>query len=66
MVRAMAPGISAAFGTLLSGRQDRKNLEADRTVVEGMLQTGLTSFRYRGIAMVGNACQVISSELDPG
>ena len=51
MVRAMAPGISAAFGTLLSGRQDRKNLEADRTVVEGMLQTGLTSFRYRGIAM---------------
>ena len=51
MVRAMAPGISAAFGTLLSGRQDRKNLEADRAVVEGMLQTGLTSFRYRGIAM---------------
>ena len=51
MVRAMAPGIYAAFGTLLSGRQDRKNLEADRAVVEGMLQTGLTSFRYRGIAM---------------
>ena len=51
MVRAMAPGISAAFSTLLSGRQDRKNLEADRAVVEGMLQTGLTNFRYHGIAM---------------
>ena len=51
MVRAMAPGISAAFGALLRGGQDRKNLEADRTVVEGILQTGLTNFRYRGIAM---------------
>ena len=51
MVRAMAPGISAAFSTLLSGRQDRKNLEADRAVVEGMLQTGVTNFRYRGITM---------------
>ena len=51
MVRAMAPGIIAAFGALLRGGQDRKNLEADRAVVEGMLQTGLTNFRYRGVAM---------------
>ena len=53
MVRAMAPGISAALGTLLRGGQDRKSLEADRAVVEGMLQTGLTNFRYRGIATEG-------------
>ena len=51
IVKAMAPGFSAAFGTLLSGRQDRKNLEADRAVVEGMLQSGVTNFCYRGIAM---------------
>ena len=51
IVRAMAPGISAAFGTFLRGGQDRKNLEADRTFVEGMLQTGQTNFRYRGLAM---------------
>ena len=51
MVRAMAPGITAAFGTWLRGGQDRKNLEADRAVVEGILQTGLTNFRYRGIAV---------------
>ena len=51
MARAMAPGLSAALGTLVSGRQDRKNLEADRAIVEGMMQRGLTNFRYRGIAM---------------
>ena len=51
IARAMAPGISAAFGTLLRGGQDRKNLAADRAFVEGMLQTGLTNFRYRGVAM---------------
>ncbi len=51
IVRAMAPGITAAFGTLLRGGQDRKNLEADRAIVEGMLQSGQTNFRYRGVAM---------------
>ena len=51
MARVMAPGIFAAFGTWLRGGQDRKNLEADRTVVEGMRQAGLTNFRYRGVAM---------------
>ena len=49
--RAMAPGITAAFGALLRGGQDRKNLEADRAILDGMLQTGLTNFRYRGVAM---------------
>ena len=47
----MAPGVMAAFGSLLRGGQDRKNLEADRAFVDGMLQAGLTSFRYRGVAM---------------
>ena len=47
MVRAMAPGISASLGTLLRGGQDRKNLEADRAVVEEWLQTGLTNFCKR-------------------
>ena len=51
MVRAMAPRLSAAFGTLLKGGQDRKNLEADRAVIHGLLQTGQTNFRYRGVAM---------------
>ena len=51
MVRAIAPGITAAFGTLLRGGQDRRNLEADRAFVEGILQTGLSNFRYRGVAM---------------
>ena len=51
IVRAMAPGITAAFGALVRSGQDRKNLEADRAVVDGMLQAGLTNFRYRGIAM---------------
>ena len=51
IVRAMAPGVMAAFGSLLRGGQDRKNLEADRAFVDGMLQAGLTSFRYRGVAM---------------
>ena len=51
IVRAMAPGIFAAFGTLLRGGQDRRNLEADNSVVDGMLQAGRTNFRYRGLAM---------------
>ena len=51
MVRAMAPGIFTAFGGWMRGGQDRKNLEADRAVVDGMLERGLTNFRYRGIAM---------------
>ena len=51
IARAMVPGITAAFGTLLRSGQDRKNLEADRAVVREMLQTGLTNFRYRGVAM---------------
>ena len=51
IVRAMAPGITTAFGALLRGGQDRKNLEADRAVVDGMLQAGQTNFRYRGLAM---------------
>ena len=51
IARAMAPGISAALGTWLSGGQDRKNLEADRAVLDGLLQSGLSSFRYRGLAM---------------
>ena len=51
IIRAVAPGITAALGMLLRSGQDRKNLEADRTVVEGMLATGLTNFRYRGVAM---------------
>ena len=51
MVRAMAPGLRAAFGTLLRGGQDRKNLEADRAFVHGLLQTGRTNFRYHGVAM---------------
>ena len=51
IVRAMAPGISAAFGALVRGGQDRKNLEADRAIVDGMLHAGLTNFRYRGVAM---------------
>ena len=51
IVRAIAPGITAAFGALLRGGQDRKNLAADRAVVDGMLQAGLTNFRYRGVAI---------------
>ena len=51
IVRAMAPGLTTAFGTLLRSGQDRKNLEADRAVIDGILQTGLTNFRYRGLAM---------------
>ncbi len=51
IVRAVAPGINAAFGTLLRSGADRKNLEADRATVDGMLQAGLTDFRYRGLAM---------------
>ena len=49
--RAMAPGLAAAFGTWLSGGQDRKKLEADRAAVDRMLQAGLTNFRYRGLVM---------------
>ena len=51
IIRAMAPGFTAALGMLLRGGQDRKNLEADRAFVESMLQTGLSDFRYRGVAM---------------
>ena len=51
MGRAMAPSLAAAFGAFLRPGQDRKNLEADRAVVDGMLQAGVTKFRYRGIAM---------------
>ena len=51
IVRAMAPGISAALGTWLRGGQDRRNLEADRAVVHGMLESGLSSFSYRGLTM---------------
>ena len=47
----MAPGITAALGTWLRGGPDRKNLEADRAAVDGMLKSGLTNFRYRGLAM---------------
>ena len=49
IVRAMAPGLMTAFGTLLRSGQDRKNLEADRAFVDEMLQAGLTNFRYRGV-----------------
>ena len=51
IVRAMAPGITAAFGTWLRGGPDRKNLEADRAIVHEMLQGGQTNFRYRGLVM---------------
>ena len=51
ILRAMAPGITAALGTWLRGGPDRKNLEADRAAVDGMLKSGLTNFRYRGLAM---------------
>ena len=51
MVGAVVPGITAAFGTLLRGGQDRKNLEADRAVIDEILQRGLTNFHYRGVAM---------------
>ena len=51
IVRAMAPGITTAFGAWLRGGQDRKNLEADRAFVDGMLQAGQTNFRYRGVAI---------------
>ena len=51
MARAMTPGILTAFGGWLMGGQDRKNLEADREVVDGMLERGLTNFRYRGVVM---------------
>ena len=55
IARAMAPSITTAFGTWLSGGQARKNLEADRAFVGEMLQAGLTDIRYRGIAMELNA-----------
>ncbi len=51
IVRAMAPGLLAAFSTFLRGGQDRKNLEADYAVVQRMLQAGITDVRYRGLAM---------------
>ena len=51
MLRAMAPGLKAALGTWLRGGQDRNNLEADRAIIDGMLQAGQRNFRYRGLAM---------------
>lgn len=51
MLRAMAPGLWASFGTLLRGGHDRKNLEADRAAVAEMLLKGQNNFRYRGLAM---------------
>ena len=51
MAKAIAPGMFSSLGIWVKGGQDRKNLEADRTVVEGMLQRGLTNFRYSGIEM---------------
>ena len=51
IVRAVAPGIFAAFGTWMRSGQDRKNLEADRAVIDRMLQKRLINFRYRGLAM---------------
>ena len=51
MLRMMAPGLKAALGTWLRGGQDRKSLEADRAIVEGMLQAGQHNFRYRGLVM---------------
>ena len=50
MIRAMAPGFGA-LGAFVRGGQDRKNLEADRVVVQDMLNAGLTSFHYRGLAL---------------
>ena len=51
MIRAMTPGLMAAFGTFVRSGQDRRNLEADRAFIERMLQKGVTNFRYSGIAM---------------
>ena len=51
MARAMAPGVFAGLGTLLRSGQDRRNLEADRAIVDGMVRAGLANFRYRGVAM---------------
>ena len=51
MIRAMAPGMASAFGTLLRGGQDRKNLEADRAFIDGLFKSGFSNFRYRGLAM---------------
>ena len=51
ITKAMAPGLFSALDAVVRGSQDRKSLEADRAVVEGMLQTGVTNFRYRGIAI---------------
>ena len=51
IVRAMAPGITAALGSWFRAGPDRKNLEADRAAVDGMFKSGLTNFRYRGLAM---------------
>ena len=62
IVRAMAPGISAAFGSLLRSGQDRKNLGADRGVVDEMLQKGLKNFRYRGLAMEFEVTDVAHQE----
>ena len=49
LARKMLPGIFSVLGTQQRGEQDRRNLEADRAFVEGMLQAGQTDFRFRGI-----------------
>ncbi|MYC38094.1 MAG: DUF2806 domain-containing protein [Chloroflexi bacterium] len=49
--RAVAPSFFSAFGNWLRPGQQRKNLEADRSVVEGLLKAGQTNFRFSGIEM---------------
>ena len=44
IVRAVAPGFWGALGTLMTGGQDRRNLESDRAIVEGMLKAGKLIF----------------------
>ena len=51
MARAMGPGLWSSLGAWVRGGHDRKNLEADREVLNEMLERGQSNFRYRGIAM---------------
>ena len=51
MMRAMGPGFFSSLSSLITSGQARKNLEADRAVVESMLEAGETNFRFRGLAM---------------
>lgn len=51
MVKAMAPGLLSHFGAMLSSGQDRKNLEADYNVVQGLIDRGLPPTHYEGLAM---------------